>query len=733
MRELQSDNNRKDGFDRGQAKHWHPVVPGVPGDTMRRILRRAIRPCWPALILLLLPGPPSIAQLPADKQIATDNSEVTPGQVQSGSLLLRMQSGYVVATRMNTEITAEVSGMVARVRVKQTFRNSGSEWVEGIYVFPLPDSAAVDRLRMHIGERFIEGEIREKEKARQEYEAAKSSGKKASLVEQQRANLFTTAVANIAPGETIAIEIEYLETLRYDDESFSLRFPITITPRYIPGGSLPGRKGNGWSADTTRVDDASLITPPMLARSSDHRLTFHLSIDAGTPLEIISSRYHPIDVSEEDESYKVAISGANVPMDHDLEISWRPVAASAPRAMLFSEAIDGQPHLLLMMLPPNQSAATDSEIPRELIFVIDTSGSMHGTSLAQATRALTLALDGLKTGDRFNVIQFNSVTTALFPDAVDATTNNVGIAKRFVAGLKANGGTEMRPAILQALAPPTNESHVRQIVFITDGSVGNEQELFGLIERHLGDSRLFTVGIGSAPNSWFMRKAAEAGRGTFTFISALHEVNEKMARLFRKLAQPQVTDIVVQWPGGQDPMSYPVRIPDLYAGEPVLVKARMTSELLPGDIIKVSGQSASGPWAAELPVSVQQSSAGVAALWARARIDALFDQEVRGAGAEETRDAVVATALHHHLVSKYTSLVAIDKTPVRPTDAGLTAEQVANLMPYGQSSNAIFGFPATATAAGVHRLTGLALIALALLLGLILVSRSRRRELSPAR
>lgn len=732
MREVQTRSKSKRDTGREQIKSWHPVVPDIPAGALRRILRRANRSCWPALIFLLVLCPPSIAQVSAENQGITENSEMTSGQLQSGSLLLRMQSGFVVATRINTEINAQVSGMVARVSVKQTFRNSGREWVEGIYVFPLPDGAAVDRLRMHIGERFIEGEIREKEQARKEYEAAKSNGEKASLVEQQRANMFTTAVANIAPGETIAIEIEYLETLRYEDESFSLRFPITITPRYIPGAALPGRKGSGWSADTSRVADASLITPPMVARSGDHRLSFRLSIDAGTPVEIIASRYHPIAVQEEGQHYLVDLADPNVPMDHDLEITWRPVAASAPRAMLFSESIGGQPHMLLMMLPPSQSAATDSEIPRELIFVVDTSGSMHGTSLVQAKKALTLALDGLKTGDRFNVIQFNSLTAALYPDAVNATVNNVGIAKRFVAGLKANGGTEMRPAILQALAAPSRESHVRQIVFVTDGSVGNEQELFNLIEKHLGDTRLFTVGIGSAPNSWFMQKAAEAGRGTFTFISALHEVNEKMGGLFRKLSQPQITDIVVQWPSGQDPLSYPVRIPDLYSGEPVLVKARMAGETLPGDVIKVSGQSANGAWGTELPISVQQSSAGVAALWARARIKALFDQEVRGASADETRDAVVETALTHHLVSKYTSLVAVDKTPARPANAGMTAEQVPNLLPYGQSSNAIFGFPATATPAGMYRLTGLALIFVALLLGLVLVTTSRHREPAPA-
>ena len=716
------------GFEK-PAKRWHPNVSKLCGRNMPRLLKRNARQVWTVILLLAIGSPDAWAEE------TVGNDDVSPGQMGSGSLLLRMQSGYEVATRMNTHIDARISGIVARVSVKQSFRNSGQEWVEGVYVFPLPDSAAVDRLRMHIGERFIEGEIREKEQAKKEYEKARAAGKKAGLVEQQRANLFTTSVANVAPGEIVTVEIEYLETLRYEDESFSLRFPITLTPRYIPGLPLQDRSGSGWSADTDQVPDASLITPPVVVDSSEHRVTFHAEINAGVPLELIASRYHPVKIDAAGDGYTVDLAGPNVPMDHDLELTWRPVPSAAPRAMIFTEVIDDQPHMLLMMLPPNQEVAATAEAPRELIFVIDTSGSMHGTSLEQAKRALTLAIDGLNPVDRFNVIQFNSVTAALFPAAVDANSNNVGIAKRFVAGLVANGGTEMRPAIQQALSAKASEAHLKQVIFITDGSVGNEQELFRLIEQQLGNTRFFTVGIGSAPNSWFMRKAAEAGRGTFTFISALHEVSEKMGRLFRKLEQPQVTDVTLQWPHGQEPLAYPQNIPDLYAGEPVLVKARMNNQMLPGDIISIRGQSAAGTWGAELSADLQEQNVGVAALWARARIEDLLDRQSRGADPTETRDAVVETALAHHLVSKFTSLVAVDKTPVRPAASALNKEQVPNLLPYGQSPAAIFGFPATATPAGFYRASGLTLIALGILgtlLLLILGPGSRPRELVQA-
>jgi Ca-activated chloride channel family protein len=661
-------------------------------------------------ILLLLAG---LAAPGAAQTVTAD--ELTPEQVQTGSLLFRMKSGYVVATRMNTSVEAKVSGLVARVAVRQEFRNDGSDWVEGVYVFPLPDSAAVDRLRMYIGERFIEGEVREKEAARKAYETAKSEGRKASLVEQQRANLFTTSVANIAPGDSIVIEIEYQETLRYDDGSFSMRIPLTFTPRYIPGQPLPDRKGSGWSPDTTQVPDASLVTPPVTTRSAAHKITFTADLDAGVPLEFVASRYHVVDITGGNGRYNVSLADDDVPMDHDIELTWKPVADRSPRAMMFTEELDGEIHALLMMLPPDEFAAPVQVVPRELILVIDTSGSMHGTSIEQAKQALGIALGGLRPTDRFNIIQFNSTTSALFPSSVAATTANIDVARRYVSGLAANGGTEMRSAIELALSGQHAESHLRQVIFVTDGSVGNEEALFGLIETDLGSSRLFTVGIGSAPNGWFMRKAAEAGRGAFTTISALHEVQEKMTRLIRKVEEPRVTDISVAWPDGAVE-AYPATVPDLYAGEPVVVRARLPAGARSSVPVVVSGRSSLGTWDAEISWDIGTSRPGIAGLWARARIEDLADRQRRGADAGKTRRAIVATALKHHLVSRHTSLVAIDKTPARPTSATLQQEQVPNLLPYGQTHSAIFGFPATATPAGIYRLNGTLLMLLAWLL-----------------
>jgi Ca-activated chloride channel family protein len=659
------------------------------------------------VLLFLLSVWPAIAR-------ANDDLVTSPDQLQSGGLLFRMQQGYVVATKLNTDINIEANGLVARVSLKQTFRNDGQQWVEGVYVFPLPENAAVDRMRLHIGERFIEGEIREKEQAKKEYEAAKKAGKKASLVNQQRANLFTTAIANIAPGETVTVEIEYQQSLSYDEGMFSLRFPLTMTPRYIPGVPTSDRKGSGWAADTTEVPDASLITPPFVTRSDNHKVTLQASINAGMPLDVVASRYHPIKVEKQDEAYEVTFADGDVPMDHDLELIWRPVATSAPRALLFSEKHDSKTHLLLMLMPPDDATATALNVPRELILVIDTSGSMHGTSIEQARQAVLLALAGLRPSDKFNVIQFNSVTHALFSNSVAASASRVRQAESYVRSLQAEGGTEMRPALQKALRSDFDDSYLRQIIFVTDGSVGNEEALFQLIDAELGAARLFTVGIGSAPNGWFMSKAAEAGRGTYTFISALHEVNEKMARLFRKLEQPQVTNVAIQWPKGTVVDAYPAIVPDLYSGEPVVIKARLDRKPRSGDEVIVSGDATLRGWQATMSLDTENDSAGIAALWARARLAELENRRRRGEDADLVRTEIVTTAISHHLVSRYTSLIAVDKTPVRPQSEMLGKDQVPNLLPHGQSQQAILGFAATATSAPLSRMLGAIFLILAM-------------------
>jgi Ca-activated chloride channel family protein len=650
---------------------------------------------------------PPVAQASGTAGLTPVSAETEkPGDQTSGSFLMRVRPGgqYVRSPVLSTNVQMTVSGVVARATVSQQFRNDSQDWVEGIYVFPLPENAAVDRLRMQIGDRLVEGQVRTRETARAEYEKARADGNIASLVEQERPNIFTSSVANLGPGQTLTVVIEYQQTLRYEEGAVSLRFPTVVMPRYIPGNPKSEKAGPGWAADTDQVADASRITPPVLAEGEPVRnpVTIRVDLDAGFPVGEVRSRYHDIEVEKRDDSrYQVKLAVGPFPADRDFELTWSPLPGAQPRGSLFRETADGETHLLLTLFPPAGARADEKRMPREVIYVIDTSGSMEGTSIAQARKALQLALGQLAPEDRFNVIRFNSSTEALFAGSREATTTNLVAARRYVDRLKATGGTEMLPALHAGLDSRTHEGYLRQVIFMTDGAVGNEDALFRVIEQKLGRSRLFTVGIGSAPNAHFMTKAAQLGRGTFTYIGDVAEVGEKMAELFSKLEHPVLSDIVVEWPEGVAAEGYPQALPDLYLGEPVVLSARVEGEL--AGRIAVHGRAAGESWSAELALPEAHEGRGMGVIWARRKIESLMDGLHRGADRDKVKEEVVAIALRHHLVTRYTSLVSVDVTPARPVDEPFDSEVVPTNLPQGASHDAIFGsLPKTATPAAFH-------------------------------
>ncbi len=652
--------------------------------------------------------------------VSTQTHAAPAGSGQGMVYLEESGGGKVVAPLLFTDVHMDVTGMVARVHVQQRFVNPTPEWREGVYTFPLPEKAAVDHLRMQIGERVIEGRIKEREEARRVYETAKTEGRKSTLVEQERPNLFTTSVANIGPFDTIVVAIEYQETLRYDDGSFRLRFPLAITPRYIPGASVEGSGGGaGWSPATQQVLDAERITPPVVSRDDGYVIPVTIAIDlnAGFALSHLASTYHPVSVVEQPgHRYRLTLADGPVPAARDFELVWTPDVGAAPGAAMFTETKGGKTYALLMALPPSKAEVAAPRLPREITYIVDTSGSMEGVSMVQAREALLLALDRLQPGDRFNVIEFNSVSAALFPGPVPLDPVTLQRAKKFVGGLRARGGTEMLPALQIALTGPRESPSLRQVVFLTDGAVGNEGEILKLIHDQVGDRRLFTIGIGPAPNSFFLTKAAQFGRGTFTYIGDVREVKEKMMALFRKIESPALTDITVDWPAGAD--VWPRLVPDLYAGEPVVVTAQYNVNAASGNIA-LAGRRAGATWGKLLPAADAAKEPGVGVLWARAKIDALMDAGRKGTAEVETRAAVVDVALTHHLVSKYTSLVAVDVTPTKA--AGIDAPKTA--IP-GNIPEGLTGFdqlPRTATPMPLLLLAGALLLSLAATLWVVLV------------
>ena len=642
-----------------------------------------------------------------------------PDTVKQGSLFMQaMTSGDIneaplLATRVNMDIT----GIVARVTVEQTFSNPGDIWQEAIYVFPLPDDAAVDHMRLWIGERFIEGDIQEKSEAKRQYEQAKTEGKQTSLLQQERPNIFTTSVANIPPGEKIRIEIEYQQNIQYNSGRYTLRFPMVVAPRYIPGepvrdGEIVFDEGHGWAQNTDQVPDASHITPPVADEDGRNRVELHIRLHAGLPLAFIDSPYHPVVINEASTGeYRIELEEHSTVANRDFVLDWEFSLTDNSRAAWFTEEHEGSYYGLLMLVPPAPQTLTEPH-PREIILVADTSGSMHGPSMSQAKAALKLAVSRLHPQDSFNLIEFNHATSRLYAAPVPATEENRRTALRWIDGLQANGGTEMLPAMELALNDVEQPGRLRQIIFITDGEVGNEEALFSLIHQKLGDSRLFTVGIGSAPNSYFMSRAAEQGRGSFTYIGDVAEVQDKMQRLVLQLESPALTDIALDWP--QPVEQWPAIVPDLYAGEPVVVTVRSSQ---PIENVRVTGNNGPQRWQQKLNTRKGLEYPGLHVLWARRRIHHLTGLLRGSTEPAGIREEILEVAMAHHLVSRYTSLVAVDKTPVRPVDAELDTQPVPVDMPAGWSRIKVFGrLPQTATPAQLYSMIGLAGLLMATLM-----------------
>lgn len=644
-----------------------------------------------------------------------------------GGLFFAGPEGPRPAPEAATEVRMGIGGMVARVDVVQYFHNPYDEWQEGVYVFPLPEDAAVDRVRLRIGDRVIVGEIKARQEAAEVYQTARAAGSRAALVEQERPNVFTASVANIGPGDVVAVEIGLQQKVRFADGAFRLRLPLVVGPRFVADRPTVavGVSTAPAAPITPAVPDADRVTPPVRSAEDGvgNPVKMLIRLDPGFDVETITSPTHAIrTTSRTADGYTIVLDGDTAYADRDFELVWTPKAQAVPAAGLFAEQRDDGAYALVMLTPPVWGAAAEAgRAPREVVFVIDTSGSMHGASLDQAKRALALALPRLDARDRFNIIRFSDRTSALFTAPQSADAETVHLALAYVASLASEGGTEMVPAFARALDGRIDAGRLRQVVFLTDGAVANEKELFSLVRDRLGDSRLFTVGIGSAPNGYFMRETARLGRGTFTYIGNVEEVRQRMEALFTKLEKPAVTDLVLDLPGEGE--VFPRRLPDLYHGEPLAVSMRLDRL---GGVLALSGRRAGKSWRTTLDLATARPLEGVAKVWARDKMRDLQDATHTGVEAAVIRSVVTRLAVAHQLMSPYTSLVAVDRTPARPADAALHRREVATNLPAGWTRTKVageipaafeaglqpasFNLPATATAAELKMLIGMTLL-----------------------
>jgi len=694
-----------------------------------------------ATFVASLPGRTAVAPRgtlpdPAARRRAADPKAFTPrltGRTADGKEVLEFPLAH-------TRVVAQVSGNVARVEVTQYYLNPSKDRLEAIYAFPLPPNAAVTDMLFRIGNRVVLSEVKRREEAKRTYEAAKREGRTAALTEQERPNLFTQSVANVPPGDTVAVVLRYVHEVPFDDGRYLFHFPTTIGPRYVPGIPLPaspgpsflagaggegsfqvagspaageagggtlasaaraesGSGGHGWSPDTDRVPDASRVTPPVLppGQRSGHDVDILVRLVPAAAFEDVAAKSHRVVTGVGDGARLVALDEGDRVPDKDFVLSWRP-AGAVPGAHAVVQREKGEEWLMLFVQPPADVAPALVR-PKELVFLLDKSGSMMGPPIERAKGLVLRALGAMGPDDTFQIVAFDGAAQAMTAAPVPGTAENVARAAGWLGRLAGGGGTEMLDGIRAALGAPTDPRRLRMVVFCTDGFIGNEAEIIEAVEALRGSARVFGFGIGSSVNRYLVEGVGRAGRGAAEVVDLKEPLDETVDRLFRRLDRPVLTDLEVSFEGAAVTELLPARLPDLFAGQPLVVSGRVRSGVPRYAVLR--GRLGERPYEARLPVlaglagggsGTEQPVAGT--LWARRRIDDLLSARPT-APSPEAVEEIVGHALRFKLVTPYTSFVAVERELRVDPKLPLAQAIVPNELPEGVSYEGIFG-PATA-------------------------------------
>ncbi len=615
-----------------------------------------------------------------------------PTQSTQGELTIYDKEGKPsgMCPLKHTEVKADISGFLVRATVTQEFENTADHKIEAVYTFPLPQNSAVDDMTMFVGGRTVKGKIAKREEAKQIYEDARRNGNVASLLDQERPNIFTQSVTNIMPGEKIKIVISYVETLQYEDGNYEFVFPMVVGPRYIPGNAL-GKQAGGWAEDTDRVPDASRITPNVAkpGTRAGHDISVEVTLDAGVPLDNLISKTHDVEINRNGNTKAVVkLRNQSTLPNKDFILKYDVAGKKINDAVLTHNGRNGG--FFQVILQPPDRPTNEQITPKELVFVLDTSGSMSGFPIEKAKEAMKHAIDGLNPRDTFNLITFAGDTHVLFPKPVPATPENLRQAQNFLADRRGGGGTEMMKAIRAALDPTDSQEHLRIVCFMTDGYVGNENEIIADIKRH-PNARVFSFGIGSSVNRFLLDKMAQAGRGEVEYV-ALNDDGSKAAQRFHERVQnPLLTDIEVDWGGLQVRDVLPKQIPDLFSAKPLVLTGKYNGSgratiRLRG---KQSGQILTREIAVDFPAAQPQHDV-LATLWARTKIDDLTMQDPGNAERLDLRESITALGLQYRLMTQYTSFVAVEEKII--TDGSTPRRvDVPVEMPEGVSYDRVFG------------------------------------------
>ncbi len=629
----------------------------------------------------------------------SENPEI-PG---CGSLMAQVpgQSTPVPVPLKHTAVTASVEAYIASVDVTQQFHNPFASKIEAVYVFPLPENAAVNEFVMTIGERRIRGIIREREKAEQIYAQARAQGHVAALMTEERPNIFTQKVANIEPGKQIDINIRYFNTLRYDDGSYEFVFPMVVGPRFNP----PFSAGNNGQPDgigsVARNQPGSSGQPTEVSylkpnERSGHDISLTLNINAGIDVRDVRSVNHQVAVTEVSECQrKIVLSAADTLPNRDFVLRYRVAGEKIGSTMLTQADQHGQ-YFTMMVLPPADLRNVERS-PMEMVFVLDCSGSMNGRPIEQAKAAIAHAVQQLTARDTFQIIQFNSTSSKLGTAPIPATPENLEKALRYLQSLDGSGGTVMLEGIRAALDFPHDEGRFRLVSFMTDGFIGNEQEILKTLGDKLGASRVFSFGVGQSPNRYLMDRMAIVGRGAVSYLSLNDDAVSIMEQFQKQISHPAMTDLYIDFGDMQVTDVYPQRLPDLIVGRPVIITGRYQGT---PSAVTVGGRVGNNPQSFVVSVSnaaeaaltesgtsgsssdevasdqgdnIPQKHPGIAAVWARMKIaDLMMAATQSPEQLEVVKQEALQTALNYNLMSAYTAFVAVDSLSRTAGEFGTT-------------------------------------------------------------
>ncbi|HUS64799.1 MAG TPA: VIT domain-containing protein [Kofleriaceae bacterium] len=608
-----------------------------------------------------------------------------PGE---GTLLIARE-GRATAEALpavSTHVVASVVGFVAQVRVRQTFNNPFDRPLEAIYVFPLPHDAAVSDLEVSIGDRRIATEIALRTEAAQRYEAARAEGRTAALLEQERPNVFTQSVTGIAPRSTVQVDIVYDLALSYRDGAYEFVYPMVVGPRHVPGtasGAPPS--GHGTGPDTDQVPDGSRITPPSLpaGERSGRNVSLEVAIDPGKPIRSITSATHEISVARggggaaQSTAVRVTLIGRDRLPNRDFVLRYRLADASPVATLLAHRDQDGDAGTFSLLVEPPRAPTPSMIRPVELVFLVDTSGSMAGRPIALMKAAMRHAIGGLHARDTFRVLTFSGAAGELAAAPVPSRPAERRRALAAIDALEAAGTSELMAGLSAALAGAPADGRLRVVVLMTDGFVGNEKAVLAAAESAIGpDTRIFALGVGSSVNRYLLDRLAEVGRGTAEYVLADADAERAAADFARRLRSPVLSRIEIDWGGlaVSDVWPSSSALGDLFVGRPIAVTGRFRGKPPRRAAITVRGVSRGRAvsWKVPLVMTARADSEALPRLWARAAIAGLAREQLRSED-PSLAAGITALGLEHRLVTAYTSFVAVDE---RPGDRGVVRTYV---------------------------------------------------------